>query len=157
MLAVVAAVIMFIVVAPVAVRGDNMSPALRDGDIVIIAKNTYSDVRLPGYGDIVVFKRSFAPNADSSDRRYRAARVAGLPGDIMEAQGGELKRNGEAVRTGVGELEKKEVAEGELYVLNDSGGDALDSRDPAVSAELGAIRGKVVFRIWPLDRFGGVG
>jgi signal peptidase I len=154
MLAVVAAVIMFIVVAPVRVHGDNMSPTLRDGDIVIIAKNIYSDARPPGYGDIVVFKRSFAPDADSSDRRYRIARVAGLPNDEMAAQGGELKRNGETVRSDAGDFEKQEVAEGGLYVLNDSGSDALDSRDPAVSAELGGIRGKVVFRLFPFDRFG---
>jgi signal peptidase I len=97
MLAAVAAIIVFILVAPVRVHGDGIAPVLHDGDIVIIAKNTYSAGREPERGEIVAFY-------GSEPRRTEFARFKGSSGD----------------------------------------------------PDLGDIRGKVVFRIWPIDRFGTV-
>jgi signal peptidase I len=141
-LAVVAAIIVFILVAPVRVHGDNMSPLLNDGDVVIILKNSYYDAQPPKLGDVLCFKKSFVPESAreqegkpdaSGERTYRFARVAGLPGDTV----GERK-----------------VGPGEVYVLNDNPDDALDSRDERVDASLDEARGRVVFRIWPIGRFG---
>ncbi|MDR1042619.1 MAG: signal peptidase I, partial [Clostridiales Family XIII bacterium] len=102
MLAIVAAIIVFILVAPVRVHGDNMSPLLNDGDVVIISKHTYYDADPPGYGDVLCFKRSFAPEgaraeADGAfdERSYRFARVVGLPGDEIETRADGIYRNGE--------------------------------------------------------------
>ncbi|MDR1292890.1 MAG: signal peptidase I [Clostridiales Family XIII bacterium] len=184
MLAIVAAIIVFILVAPVRVHGDNMSPLLNDGDVVIIAKRDYYDARLPQYGDVLCFKRSFAPEGaqagsggGSDERSYRFARVAGLPGDRMDIRPDGIYRNGEklnglAASGDAGEAAPKgeaastgapaqgddsgirKVGAGEVFVLNDDPRDALDSRDDRVDTLLSDARGRVVFRVWPFDGFG---
>jgi signal peptidase I len=162
LLAIVAAIIMFMLIAPVRVHGDNMSPALNDGDVVIILKSSYHDNNPPKYGDVLCFRESFAPeDMRGGDREYRFARVTGLPGDGMETRANGVYRNGDMVAapdadggsagTGLRTLESEEV-----FVLNDNAADALDSRNDGIKATLGDARGKVVFRIWPLDRFGKV-
>jgi signal peptidase I len=175
MLAVVAAIIMFILVAPVRVHGDNMSPALNDGDVVIILKSSYYDARPPKYGDVLCFKRSFEPegewgSGESAKISYRFARVIGLPGDEIRIGEGSIFRNGD--RLNLPELAvpsnasshgpqessaySREVGTGDVFVLNDDTTDAMDSRDDRVDARLDGARGKAVFRVWPLDRFGKV-
>jgi signal peptidase I len=169
MLAVVAAIIVFILVAPVRVQGNNMAPALNDGDVVIILKKSYYDAQLPEYGDVLCFKRSFAPRgargsdgtADGSgEKSYRFARVAGLPGDELSERDGVLYRDDrELSGTAAGaeanaSVTRREVGPGEVFVLNDNPDDALDSRDSEVDTTLDDVRGKAVFRIWPPDRFG---
>jgi signal peptidase I len=172
MLAVVAAIIVFILVAPVRVQGDNMAPALNDGDVVIILKKSYYDAQPPEYGDVLCFKRSFALRASGSDeaaggsgeKSYRFARVAGLPGDELSLRDGVLYRDGKKLREIVavdaaeGEAgaprATREVGPGEVFVLNDNPGDTLDSRDSRVAATLDGARGRAVFRIWPPGRFG---
>jgi len=218
MLAVVAAIIVFILIAPVRVHGDNMAPTLRDGDVVIIVKSTYSASRPPEYGAFVAFRRSFAlaetlfkygkeadpenVKAQQDERRYRVGRVEGLPGDVMQVKDDALLRNGKEVRGGVGmpppeafaeaevtknedgttsikyvggayevttdsygiphTMDGKTVEEGtrvdgdSVFILNDNPEDYLDSRDPDVVPLLKDIRGKVVFRIWPINKFGAV-
>jgi signal peptidase I len=188
MLAVVAAIIVFILVAPVRVHGGNMSPLLDDGDVVIIFKSAYYDASPPKYGDVLCFKRSFVPEnfrteADGGfdERSYRFARVAGLPGDEMEFRGDGIYRNGnklsgfepagegaahedsseDAPDSPGGEEEGgasgiRKVGSGEVFVLNDDRSDALDSRDERVDTLLDDVRGRVIFRIWPIDGFGRV-
>jgi signal peptidase I len=218
MLAVVAAIIVFVLVAPVRVHGDNMAPTLRDGDVVIIVKRSYSASRAPEYGEIVAFRSSFAlagmlfkygretdpdnARAPQEERRYRFGRVEGLPGkegqpgDVMQVKGDALFRNGKQVRSGVGmpppeafaeaditknedgsisaqyaggaieatrtPTDEKTVADGtaidgnSVFILNDDPDDYLDSREPEVDPILEDIRGKVVFRIWPINKFGPV-
>jgi signal peptidase I len=174
LLAVVAAIIVFILVAPVRVQGDNMAPALNDGDVVILLKESYYDAQLPEYGDVLCFKRSFAPPSaqgsggtagGSGKKSYRFARVAGLPGDELSERDGALYRNGKklngiAAAAGVlndeagAPMTVRKVGPGEVFVLNDDPGDTLDSRDSAVETTLENARGKAVFRIWPLSGFG---
>jgi signal peptidase I len=199
MLAVVAAIIVFILVAPVRVHGDNMSPLLNDGDVVIILKKNYYDAQPPTYGDVLCFKRSFAPEsalagADGGfdERSYRFARVVGLPGDEIEIRADGVYRNGgklggrgfaaggddaggsggtdeSAPKSGtastdasgntsaqdkVSEIHK--VDSGEVFVLNDDRQDTLDSRDDRIDTLLSEARGRVVFRVWPMDGFGTV-
>jgi signal peptidase I len=183
MLAVVAAIIVFILVAPVRVHGDNMSPSLNDGDVVIILKGSYYDASPPEYGDVLCFKRSFAPAAaqeysgDGYDERaYRFARVAGLPGDEMESRSGVMYRNGKKLsgpggadnstkelspasedpRETASFSQTQKVGTGEVYVLNDDSSDAMDSRDGSVDALLDGARGVAIFRVWPLAGFGAV-
>jgi signal peptidase I len=169
MLAIVAAIIVFILVAPVRVQGDNMAPALDDGDVVIIVKESYHDARPPEYGDVLCFKRSFAPQSaqGSGGKTYRFARVVGLPGDELSVKDGVLYRNGErpdGIAVAAGAAEEKadapavarKVGPGEVFVLNDNPDDALDSRDSAVAALLDDVRGKAAFRIWPPGRLGAI-
>jgi signal peptidase I len=161
MLAVVAAIIVFILVAPVRVHGDNMAPALKDGDVVIIHKASYYDEKLPAYDDFVCFKRSFAPDAADGSREYRIARVVGLPGDVIEIRGGEVYRNGGKVHGVVlsadeaeGVSGTREIASGEVFVLNYNETDEVDSRDEQVETLLENIRGEVIFRVWPIGKIG---
>jgi signal peptidase I len=167
MLAIVAAIIVFILVAPARVHGDNMSPLLNDGDIIIMHKGSYYDARLPAYGDVLYFKRSFAPEsvlAEAGDERmYRIARVYGLPGDKIELRDGKLFRNGGevgeyAASGGAGEAAERggavEVGPGEVFVMADGAADVVDSRSAGVATKLGDVRGRVLFRVWPLNGFG---
>jgi signal peptidase I len=163
MLAVVAAILVVILVAPVRVHGDNMAPALKDGDVVIIHKASYYDEKPPAYGDIVCFKRSFRPDAADGSKEYRIARVVGLPGDEIEIRGGEVYRNGGKVHGVVlsaedadGVAGTREIGSGEVFVLNYNETDEVDSRDEDVETRLEDIRGEVVFRVWPIDKFGAV-
>jgi signal peptidase I len=48
----------------------------------------------------------------------------------------------------------RKVGRGEVFVLNDDPLDALDSRDKRVNALLDEARGRIVFRVWPIDKFG---
>jgi signal peptidase I len=198
MLAVVAAIIVFILVAPVRVHGDNMSPLLNDGDVVIILKNNYYDAQPPAYGDVLCFKWSFAPESASAgvdggfdERSYRFARVAGLPGDEIETRADGIYRNGGklsgrgidaggnagesggtdavAPENGTASTDAsvdtseqdnvskiRKVDSGEVFVLNDNPRDALDSRDDRIDTLLSEARGRVVFRVWPINGFGTV-
>jgi signal peptidase I len=196
MLAIVAAIIVFILVAPVRVHGDNMSPLLNDGDVVIILKSTYYDARLPAYGDVLCFKRSFAPedartgdDGGFDERSYRFARVIGLPDDEIEMRADGIYRNdgkltvpGSATGGNAGGTDEtggaapesetasvdasgdtpapddisgiRKVGAGEMFALNDNQQDMLDSRDDRVDTLLSEARGRVVFRVWPIGRFG---
>jgi signal peptidase I len=169
MLAIVAAIIVFILVAPVRVHGDNMSPRLNDGDVVIILKSSYYDAKLPEYGDVLCFRRSFASESARAasgfdERSYRFARVAGLPGDEMELRGDGVYRNGKrlsgsdfaGVKGSDEDAGVRKVGSGEVFVLNDDSPNAMDSRDDGTDTLLDEARGKVVFRVWPIGGFGTV-
>jgi signal peptidase I len=156
---------------------------LEDGDVVIIWKNSYYDTRLPDYYDLLCFKRSFVPKSARTqdeageafdEKSYRFAAAVGLPGDELEIRGDEVYRDGAMANPSVASSEKSEsastsdvsaadagrsattrkVAPGEVFVMNDNPEDKLDSRDERVNVRLDDVRGRVVFRVWPLNRFG---
>jgi signal peptidase I len=148
-----------------------MAPTLRDGDVVILVKDTYSAPNhLPEYGDILALRRSWASseadvkqeaaNAAGQERRYRIGRVEGLPDDVMAMRSDALYRNDKAVRGDVRIPEENgiepgtQVEGGGIFLLNDNPDDDLDSRMSNARVAMSDVRGRVVFRVWPLDRFG---
>lgn len=87
------------VVEPFTVPTGSMLPSLEIGDHVFASKSAYAGGRLPGRGDVVVFRYPRDP-----DQRF-IKRAVGLPGDLVAIEEGALVVNGTRVpRCRVGEI-----------------------------------------------------
>lgn len=146
-----AAVLRWLVVVPVCVKGDSMRETLRSGDRLIALRWPARSMRR---GDIVICRY---PNS----RRYYIKRLIGLPGDTLELRAGELFIDGRALsegyvtrrtRRGFGPVE---LAQDQYFVLGDNRANSRDSRSvgPLSARELRAV---AVVRLWPLRRAGGM-
>ena len=145
------------------VEGGSMNKTLADGDHLIISDLFYS----PEYGDIVVFE-----DYSKSDgyKKPVIKRVIGLPGDTVEIKANEVENTLEVYVNG--QLLEEEyahymqnahpvghgpvtVGEGQIYVLGDNRYNSTDSRDVG-TINIDSILGKVILRIYPFNKFGGV-
>ncbi len=138
------------------VDGTSMETTLYDGERLVLSRLPYT----PQRGDIVVVSQG-------SDREPLIKRVVALAGDTIyiDAATGEVILNGEilteayvkrptAVEKMVGEIT---VPENQVFVMGDNrgAGHSLDSRTfGCVDAK--QLVGKVVYRIFPFDRLGGL-
>ena len=126
-------------------HGDNMFPALRDGDLVIISR-----LSRPARSDIVLYE-------DPQDGKLRFSRVIGLEGmEIDITQTGELKTNGyvpqESIFYRTEQIEGSSIAfpltvpEGQIFILDDYRTIGRDSRvfGPVESSR---IEGKVIYTV----------
>ena len=124
-------------------HGDNMFPALRDGDLIIISRLSW-----PNRSSIVQY-------TDPQDGKIRFSRVIGLEGteiDITET--GELKTNGYVPQESIFyHTEKAEgssvefplmVEEGRYFLLDDYRTEGRDSRVFG-TLEKGHIKGNVIY------------
>ncbi|MCI9183974.1 MAG: signal peptidase I [Lachnospiraceae bacterium] len=141
----------------IAVAGQSMMPLLNSGDVVLVNRLIY-DFAKPNRLDVVVFERE--------DKKTNVKRVIGLPGDVVQVQGGYLYVNGERLNAGnrldqvslAGLAENPvELGEGEYFLL----GDNRDSSEDSRFANVGNVRqeqilGKVWLRIFPIKDFGPV-
>lgn len=138
--------------------GDSMSPALANGDTLLVNAVIYH-VKNPARGDVIVFKPKGSQKLNSSTKR-----VIGLPGETVEIRdgmiyidGNELEERYEttAVReAGIAE-QKITLGEQEYFVLGDNRLSSTDSR----SGEVGNVRkseieGKAWFVIAPAKHAG---
>jgi signal peptidase I len=110
----------------------SMSPTLLPGDSVLVNRLIYY-LHPPQRGDLIVFR------FPQTGGREFVKRVIGLPGDVVEEQGGRFSVNGMALRlvrdgasngaraTNMG-LGPSRVPANRLYVLGDNWGTSLDSR-----------------------------
>ena len=138
--AAILAFLMTVVVAPEMHEGNAMAPDLMAGDVIVLLKGTYSENRgMPEMGEIVVLdKGAFGKNYEE-DSPMRI--VSGLPGDQVEMEDGTLVT----------------VDENQVFVTCMEEKEGMDSRNLKIGPFDGkSIRGKVVLRIWPVDRIGGV-
>ena len=138
------------------VDGTSMETTLHDGERLILSCLPYT----PERGDIVVISRG-------TDDEPLIKRVIGIAGDTVsiDSTTGEVYLNGKVleepyieVPTSV-ELMKGEVTipEGMVFVMGDnrSAGHSLDSRTFGC-VENERLVGKVIFRVSPSNRFGGL-
>jgi len=136
----------------------SMYPTIAVGDRVINEKITYlfSD---PKRGDIIVF----APPPTVSSHDDLLKRVIGLPGEYVEIKNGGVYINDQLLEESY--LAEKPnytyakvlVPEGHYFVMGDNRNSSADSHrweDPFLPRE--NVKGKVVFRYWPLNRMGTV-
>lgn len=133
------AFLMTVFIAPEMHEGNAMSPLLRDGDVLVLLKETYSDNRgMPEKGDLVVLVKSTFGSGYEEDNPIRI--VSGLPGDTVQMEDGSsitIKNN-------------------QVFVSSQNQSEGIDSSKISVGPiDSKEIRGKVIVRLWPFDSIGG--
>jgi len=158
--AVVAAIILFILVAPEVNEGNAMSPAIHSGDLIVLTKHSYSAKRgAPDLGQVVVLEKTAAK--DLSDDNI-IARVVGLPGDRIQIKDGKFYRNGKEYRVknahgSLGRDMKTELTEDEVFLLCDNRDIVKDSRSKKLGpVNMRLIMGNAKLIIWPFSDAGGI-
>lgn len=145
-------------VRPTIVRQTSMQDTLQPNDYLIIYKRAYVK-ETPKRGDVIVFKSNLLD--EKGKRKLLVKRVIGLPGDSIEVHDNQLYINGEKyteayLKDGIttGSV-KKTIPEGEYFVMGDNRVVSVDSRyDEVGNITVDDITGKVVFRLFPLNKFG---
>ncbi len=149
------AILLAVLILPVLqIYGTSMNPTLREGEIVIAVKGSSLET-----GDIAAFYYN---------NNILVKRVIGTPGQTIDIQeDGTVLLDNEAIEEPylsgkeLGECDIElpyQVPESRIFVMGDNRGTSIDSRSRTIGciAEEQMV-GKVVFRIWPLSSFGGVG
>ena len=176
---VVAVVIKTFVVQPFYIPSGSMIPTLLIDDRVMVSKVNYlwGD---PERGDVIVFENPYAPELDESfpEAVVRSTlealgirtsanddlikRVVALGGETIEIRDNTLFIDGVPLdepylQPGVamGNFGPRVIAPDELFMMGDNRNESSDGRvfGPIPRDD---VIGKAVFRIWPLDRLGGV-
>lgn len=133
------------------IYGTSMSPTLEDGQIVVSIKDSNFEI-----GDLVAFYYG---------NKLLIKRVIAGPGDwITIEDNGDVYVNGE--RLDEPYLQEKALGECDItfpyqvnderwFLMGDNRAVSVDSRSTLVGCvSKDQIVGKVVFRVWPLDKFG---
>ena len=142
------------------VIGESMENTLMDGDNLIVDKISYR-FRDPERFEIIVFPFIY------KDETYYIKRIIGLPGETVRIDGeGTIYINGEVLTENYGAeviedpgLAVNEVLLGpdEYFVLGDNRNHSSDSRTAAVGfIRRDRIIGRALWRIFPLNKIGGV-
>lgn len=133
--------------------GSSMSPTLMDGDIFFSVKT--SDLE---QGDIVAFYYN---------NRILVKRVICGPGDWIDIkEDGTVYVNDEELyepyltEKALGQTNIEypyQVPDGKIFVMGDHRSTSVDSRHTSVGCVAEEqIVGRIIFRVWPVNRFGGI-
>ncbi|MDO4623347.1 MAG: signal peptidase I [Eubacteriales bacterium] len=146
------AVLIAVLLLPVLrIYGNSMTPTMVEGDLVVSIKGANFD-----RGDIVAFYYN---------NKVLVKRVIGFPGEWIDiAEDGTVSINGE-VQTepyvqeqalGTCDIDLPyQIPEDRIFVMGDKRAVSIDSRSSAIGCVAKEqIVGKIVFRIWPLNKFG---
>lgn len=134
--------------------GDSMSPAMKNGDVVLVNRLIYN-ARKPGRGDVIAFKPNGNENA-----HYSIKRIVGLPGETVQIEDGKVYIDGEELTedifvsdiesAGIAE-EPIELGEDEYFVLGDNHTGSDDSR----MADVGNVKREDIYgKVWFVASFG---
>ena len=133
------------------IYGSSMTPTLQDGDIVFSVKNTklqQGDIIAFYYNNKILVKRAVAGSGDW---------VNIDPDGTVYVNGVVLDEPYISEKSfGATDIELPyQVPDGRTFVIGDHRVTSIDSRNTAVGCVAeDQIVGKIVFRVWPLDRFG---
>ena len=164
------------------IKERSMEPTFIENDRVIVYKLGYV-LKKPASGDIIILNREIEEKGiienmiyegkdifDNIKSRFTGEiqknnlvkRIVGVEGDIINIEDGNLYVNSklqqEEYINGT-TFEKNnirfplEIGEGKVFVLGDNRENSLDSRDFGL-IDMEQIKGKVVYRILPFNRFG---
>lgn len=146
----------------------SMNPTLVEGDRLVL-QNTHEVVK----GDVVIFKTSLPISEKdldamnpiqrwkNGDTKTLIKRVIATEGDSLTISDGVVVLNGEPLAEPyilepytVGTISIDEIPEGMVFAMGDNRQNSHDSRSDDIGLLPAAeIKGKVLLRFWPLDRW----
>lgn len=163
---IIALLIRSFIFEPVLVDGHSMDNTLSHGQRLIEYKLGYYYSK-PKRGDIIVLQyqkgnTNFLPLPDSTEIDY-IKRVIGIPGDEIDIKDGKVYVNGNLSNEpyALGRTETLgmkfpvKVPDNNVFVMGDNRENSSDSRRIGF-IEYSRIRGKAVFRMWPLNAMGSI-
>jgi len=140
------------------VDGPSMENTLHNGDQLMVEKISYRLDDLKRF-DIVVFYPY-----GRKQKEYYVKRVIGLPGETVQIKGKDIYINNKKLTENYGKqpitdagiaAKPLKLAEDEYFVMGDNRKVSFDSRYEDVGpVKKENIGGKVILRIWPLNKFG---
>ena len=144
------------------VSGRSMTPTLLEGEHLVISDFFYT----PKTGDIVVFQIEDEICAQYPDILTKneplIKRVIATEGQTVKIANGTVYVDGKALtedyvtfNAPMLNVPETTVSEGHIYVLGDCRSDSLDSRYFG-EVDARTVIGKVLFRVLPFSKFGGV-
>ncbi len=162
--AIFAVLIAFLVlqfIMPTVVKESSMENTLIEDDYLIVSKKAYKIFGDCERGDVIVFQSNI-PYGDKGMNKLLVKRIIAIGGDTVSINGGKVYVNGEAIEEPYlkdgytnGEVPQTTVPQGYLYCMGDNRLVSRDSRDPSVGMiSETAVKGKVVLRLFPLEKFG---
>lgn len=163
-IAIVLAVIVFILLAPEVHSGRSMDPTISDGDVLVVTKSRYSAKRdAPEHGKLVILEKTLSLDAGAKDNII--ARVIAVPGDTVEIRNGKVLVNGEeyiakdGIKGSKGYFKSTRLKGNQVFLLSDNRSiKTYDSRNPDVGlVDMREIKGNVLLRIWPLNKISFMG
>ena len=147
------------VIVPTHVSGSSMQPTLQSNDKILTSPLPYI-LGEPQHGDVIVFP---APDTAEEESVYYVKRIIAMPGDHLEIAGGNVYINEELLdedyllESYTGGYIDTLVPEGCLFVMGDNRRVSHDSRDDNVSfIDIDSVRGKALWRIYPLEEIGSI-
>lgn len=160
-IAVVIAVVLLQFIKPTIVQQRSMEPNFETNDYLFISRQSYKLFGgEPGIGDVIVFNTELKTN--EGENKLLIKRVIGVPGDEISIAGGKVYVNGQIIDdsytmdgTTNGDIDRIIVPVDTVFCLGDNRLVSVDSRDDSVGfISYDDIMGKVVFRLFPIRKFG---
>ena len=162
-LALLVAIVFLQLFMPTLVREHSMENTLQENDYVFVSRKYYTWFKHEvTRGDIIVFDSELTTGLGF--KKMLVKRIIAIPGDTISISGGKVYVNGEEqdqsfTKDGYtkSDLAEVTVPEGCIFVMGDNRQNSTDSRNQTVGfVEINRIRGKVVFRLFPISSAGGL-